>query len=194
MTVAPMLGARVRLFLARRPWVYWCAAAALAVAVGLATLQQLEAVDEARRRWADRRAVVVAAHDHRAGDELVWRTVEFPLVAIPPSAIDEVAPGTIARQRIGTGEVVVTADVTAPAGPAAGAEPGTVVVPVADPLVRDLRVGLPVQIVADGVVLADEATIVAVHDDVAYVAASADDAPIVAAAARTGTASILFLP
>ncbi|MGI9643783.1 MAG: hypothetical protein ACR2O6_00570, partial [Ilumatobacteraceae bacterium] len=144
--------------------------------------------------WAERRAVVVAALDHRAGDELVWRTVEVPLVAVPPSAVDDVEPGALARQRIGLGEVVVSADVAAPAGPAAGAEPGTVVVPIVDAFARDARIGLAVQVVAEGLVLADEARIVAVHDDVTFVATRAIEAPAVAAAARQGNASILFLP
>jgi hypothetical protein len=69
-----------------------------------------------------------------------------------------------------------------------------VVVALADPLGRDVAIGLEVQIAADGIVLAGTATIVEVVDDVVFVAVAAGDGAVVAAAAQRGIASLLYLP
>ena len=79
-------------------------------------------------------------------------------------------------------------------GPAALADPGTVVVALSDPLARNVVVGLNVQVTADGLVVADAARVAGVVDDVIFVAVSAGDAPTVAAAAQQGIATLLYLP
>jgi len=188
------LAARARLFLARRPWVYWLAVAMLALGVAAGVQDRLRAVDEARDRWSTVRAVAVADHDHQPGDALATSSVVLPVAAIPPNALDQVTAGDRARQRIGRGEIVVAVDVIPPAGPAAGADTGTLVVPIVDPLARGVRIGLPVQIVAEGLVLADNATVVEVIDEVVFVSVDPNDAHLVAAAARGDTASLVFVP
>ncbi len=83
----------------------------------------------------------------------------MPLAVVPPGAVESYEPGTaIVRQRVTVGEVVVAADLAVPGGPAALADPGTLVVGITDPLARDVRIGLDVQIASEGVVLADEGT------------------------------------
>ena len=118
----------------------------------------------------------------------------LPVAALPDGALDTLADGALVRQRIAAGEILTELDVTARAGPAALAEPGTVVVALSDPLARGVVVGLAVQVSADGVVLADDAVVSGVVDDVVFVAVSEPDGPRVAAAAQQGTASLLFLP
>jgi hypothetical protein len=57
-----------------------------------------------------------------------------------------------------------------------------------------VQIGLIVQVVADGIVLTHEATVVDVVDDIVFVATDPGDAPSIAAAARGGIASLVFLP
>jgi hypothetical protein len=68
------------------------------------------------------------------------------------------------------------------------------VVALSDPLARDVTIGLAVQVSADGLVVADDATVTAVVDDVVFVAVRERDGPSVAAAAQQGLASLLYLP
>lgn len=188
------LAARVRLVLARRPWIYWVAVAALAGAAGLGVERRLAAVDEARERWATSRSAVVAAHDHEPGDPLVVRHVELPEAAIPELAVERLPPTARATQRIAAGEVVVELDVSPGDGPAAAAGPDTLVVAVEDPLARHLPIGQAVLVAADGAVLADRAAVVEVVDDVAFVAMDPEAAPAVADAARRGAVALLLVP
>ncbi len=92
------------------------------------------------------------------------------------------------------GEVLTTLDVTDVVGPAALAEPGTVVVALSDPLARTVVPGLRVEVAADGLVLADSATVTDVVDDVIFVAVSRRDAAAVALAAQQGIAGLVYLP
>ena len=131
-------------------------------------------------------------------------TVALPDTALPNSALSTLPPGARLRQRVVIGEVLVAADVTDLPGPAAGAPDGTVVVALRTD--HDLStpgtpgapggslVGLAVQVVADGLLLADDATIVDVSTESMFVAVDLDDGPAVAAAERAGVASLLFLP
>ncbi len=188
------IAARARLFLARHPSVYWVAVVVLAAGVAAGVRGQLRAVEAARERWAEFDQVLVAVREHDPGDVLATRAVELPVAAIPPSALDRPPPGARATQRINLGEIVVAADVMPPEGPAAGASPGTIVVPIADPLAREVRIGLDVRIAAEGLVLAADATVVEVIDDIVFVAVDPADAALVADAARRDTASLLYVP
>jgi hypothetical protein len=184
--------------LARHPWLYWFGCLAAGVALALLVGGHVTRLDEARRSWAQTGRVLVATTDHRAGDLLQAKSVEMPLAVIPPDAIDTVGAasddGTIVRQRVSTGEVVVSADLAVPGGPAALADPGTLVVGITDPMARGVRVGLEVRIVAEGIVLADDAHVVEVSDEVIFVAVGAEAAAMVAAAARDTSASLVFVP
>ncbi len=119
---------------------------------------------------------------------------EVPVAVVPPDALTAPPDGAVARQRVTAGEILVGADVATAAGPAGLAAPGTVVVGIVDPLARNVAVGSTVQASADGVVVCDEATVVAISDDVIQLAVPERDAPMVAAAAHDGLASILIRP
>lgn len=188
------VAARARLVLARRPWIYWVVVAALALLVALGVNERIAAIDAARDGWGTTRTVAVATRQLEAGDRLVAHLVELPSAVVPDAALTEIAEGRRVRQRVAPGEVVTRVDVTARPGPASLAEPGTAVVAMSDPLARGIVTGIAVRVVADGLVLAERATVVDVVDEVIFVAVVDHDAPSVAAAARQGIASLLYLP
>jgi hypothetical protein len=185
---------RARVFLARHPWWYWLAVAALAVAIAAIARDRLAEVDRTREEWGSSRAVIVAEGDHEPGDELHVSTVEVPAAAVPPSALENLPPDVRLRQRVAAGEVLVATDIADSDGPAARAGPGTVVVGVVDPAAPVDVIGVAVRIAAECVVLAERGTIVEINGEVVYVAVDAASGPMVAAAAQQRLAGILFLP
>jgi hypothetical protein len=187
------LGRNVHLVLARHPWVRWLAVGVVAAAAGASVHAQLQSIEAARAQWTDQQRVPVATAAASPGDELSWEWRNIPAVGVPDGVARDIFEGIIARQRVGTGEIIVDADLTVGSGPAAGAASGHVVVPVSDPLVTDPSVGIDVAIYSDGLVLADEARVVHVDGSVVYVEVDAAAAPMVAAAAQTRQASIAFV-
>ena len=190
---AARLGRNARLVLARRPWIRWLAVGAVAAVAGGSVHAQLQSVDAARAQWTDQQRVPVATATLSPGDALVWEWRSIPAVGVPDGVALSIPDGVVARQHLGTGEIIIDADMSVGDGPAAGATAGHIVVPVSDPLVTDPPVGLDVAIYSDGLVLADEARIVQVDGAVVFVEVDAADAPMVAAAAQTRQASIAFV-
>lgn len=186
--------ARARLVLARRPWIYWVVVATLATLAAAAVHGEMASIAAERDRWGSTRTVLVARHQLEPGDPLAGDPVALPVAAIPEGALTEAPVGTLVRQRVAAGAVLTELDVTGRDGPAALAERGTVVVALSDPLARDVVAGLRVQVAADGLVIADRATVTGLVDDVIFVAVAAGEAPAVAAAAQQGVASLLYLP
>jgi hypothetical protein len=188
----------MRRVVARHPWVYWLTALLLALVVAMLVNRQVTALDDTRREWSTTRRVLVAAADHEPGESLRAEPRSVPIALLPDGAVLDVDfddhADEIVRQRITRGEVVVGADLTEPTGPAALATDGTMVVGIVDLLARDVRIGLVVQVVSEGIVLADEARVVAVADEVVFVAVESRTAPMVAAAAHDATASLVFVP
>lgn len=188
------VAARVRLTLARRPWAYWLIVATLAAVPAFAVRDHLARLDEARRSWDDTRPVLVATRALGPGDEIVARAVDLPLALLPDGALAELPEAARLRQRVANGEVLTELDIADRRGPASLADDGTVVVALADPLGREVAIGLEVHVAADGVVLTRTATIVDVVDEIVFVAVDAGDGAVVAAAAQQGIASLLYLP
>ena len=186
--------ARLRYELARHPWIRWGIVVALAAAVGVLVRGELAALATQREAWGRSRDVLVADGDLAPGDVVRARTVTLPDTARPAAALESLPEGAVARQHVADGEVLVEVDVFDATGPAAGAPAGTVVVGIVDPLMRASSVGDRVLVAADGAVLADEAVIVHIVDEVAYVAVDPTDAAATAAASRDGTATLLYVP
>ncbi len=187
------LGRTLRLLLARRPWIRWLVIVAVAVTAAASVHAQLQSVDAARDAWTNRRRVPVATAAASPGDVLTWEWRDIPAVGVPDDVALDIADQPVARRHIGNGEIVVDADLAVGAGPAAGADSGDIVVPISDALVTDPSIGLDVAIYSDGVVLADDARIVHVEASVVFVAVDSDVAPMVAAAAQTRQASVVFV-
>lgn len=187
------LSRRLRLLMAQKPWIRWITVGAIATAGAVSVHGRLEAVDAARAEWAERVRVPVATGAHEPGDRLGvdWR--EVPAVAVPDETAFDVSPEAVVRQRIGRGEIVVESDLATGPGPAAGAEPGEVVVPIQDPLVTHARIGLDVAVYSDGIALTESAKIVYLETEVVFVAVHPSEAPMVAAAAQARRATIAFL-
>ncbi len=186
--------ARARLAVARRPWLYWAVVSVLVAAIALVVHAQMASLDAARQAWGETRQVLVAAGPLEPGDRISSRTVDLPIALVPVGALDVVATDALARQRLAPGEVLTELDVTDQPGPAALAADGTVVVGLSDPLSRGVAIGLVVRVTADGLVLAETATVVDVDGDVTFVAVDASDGAAVAAAAQQGIASLLYVP
>ncbi len=186
-------GPTVRLFLARRPWLRWLLVALVAALAALTVHDRMSAVDAARAGWGERRSVPVAVASAVPGEPLSWAWRDVPRMAVPDDVAAELSADAVARRHVGRGEIVVVGDVSLVSGPAAGADSGQVVVPIADPLVTGPQIGVDVAVYSDGLVLASAARIVHVDAEVVFVAVDEGAAPTVAAAARTQQASIVFL-
>ncbi len=188
------VAARARLVLARRPWIYWAGVATFAALAALAVHDEMASIAAERNSWGATRSVLVARHRLEPGDPIAADVVAMPVAVLPVGALSDDPGGARARQRVAAGEVLTELDVTSASGPAALAEPGTVVVALADPLARNVVPGLRVHVAADGLVVAESAEVTDVADDVIFVAVSERDAPGVAAAAQQGIASLLYVP
>ncbi len=186
--------ARARIFSARHRWLYWSIVALLAATAGGAAQRQLAAVDAERAAWGDTVHVFIASRDLSPDEIIAVDVVSIPVAMVPSAALTTLPDDVRLRQRVTAGEILTDADITAASGPAASATAGTAVVAVIDPLARSVVVGLEVRVSSEGVVLADDAMIVSVVDDVVYIAVAERDAPMVAAAAHAGLASLIFLP
>lgn len=102
---------RLRLALARRPWIYWTFVAGCAALVWstLAT-SQAKLADE-QRQWGETRRVWVAATDIAHGDLVRSVGRDYPIAMVPASAIEDEPIDVIATTSIAAGEVLVGADV-----------------------------------------------------------------------------------
>ena len=188
------VAARARLVLARRPWLYWLIVAVLAAVIALVVRERVVDLDDARRSWGDTRRVLVAAAPLEPGEPIVVLTLDVPVALLPVGALEDLPDGASLRQRVSDGEVLTELDIADRPGPAALADGGTLVVALSDTLSRNVTIGLPVQVAADGIVLAASATVVDIADEIVFVAVDAADAPAVAAAAQQGIASLLYVP
>ena len=160
---------RTRRVLAVHPWIHWAVCVALAVAAAVATHGYIARLDAERRSWGTTREVWVTADDVEPGRTDAGDRHGDARRARAARGTDRPTDGAVARQRVTTGEILVDADVATATGPAALAAPGTVVVGLVDPLARNVAVGATVEVSADGVVVCDEATVVAISDEVIQV-------------------------
>lgn len=184
----------LRILLAHHPWVHWTLIACAAVGAGLVVGSEVDELAAEREAWGRTRPVLVATEDLVPDGPLAITSVERPLAAVPPEALAELPAGARLHQRVATGEVLVDVDLVATDGPARHAAEGTVVVGLVDPFAPTVAVGQRVQVVADGLVLAADATVVDVVADVTFVAVPPAAGAAVASSARAGSASLLFVP
>lgn len=188
--------ALVRHRLARSPWIYWAVVAALALAAGVAVAGLTSGVDAARRSWGETRTVYVAIADIAPGEPLGGRVEAraLPSPMLPDSAVSAVEAGSIARQHLAAGEVVVAADIAAPGAPRSLIPPSWLAVAVAERVPSGAAPGDPVRVASGGVVLADEGVVVAASAAAVVVAVPAATAAQVGQAAATGDVSLLLEP
>ena len=190
------LAARVRLVLARSPWLYWAIVAVLAATAGLFVMRAADGVEAARESWGEPRQALVAMHDVEPGAPLhgVVELRQLPEPMVAADAVVDLATDAVARQRIAAGEVIVTHDVSATAAPQSLIPDGWLAVAVAEPVATGAHVGDGVTVATGGVVIATDGVVVGLVGDGLLVAVPADEAPQVAHAASTGDVAVLLKP
>jgi hypothetical protein len=101
---------RVRLELARRPWLYWLFAGTCAAFAWASVAGAQSAADDARRQWGTSRTVYLAASAVSAGEPLTVIRQEYPSAMVPAAAVTAVAPGALAAHPLAEGEILTAAD------------------------------------------------------------------------------------
>ena len=100
---------RLRLLLARRPWLYWSAVGACAIAVWVSMSAASAGVERERAEWGTTQRVWVTNGAIGAGEPIRASAHEFPVAMVPADAVD-VAPTGVAAHALSAGEVVVPGD------------------------------------------------------------------------------------
>ena len=189
---------RIRLFVARRPLVYWLLVALVAAATAAVVLTRVAALDQARQQWGGSRTLLVARHELTAGQVVRpadVRTVRWPDGLAPAGAVDHLAGPTVVAATVAEGEPLVSSRLgRAGSGPVAGRLPlGTrgVTIPIGDlalPVVPGDRVDLVgAGAAAPTAVAAERALVLQAGASSIVVAVQADELSAVAAALAGGS-------
>lgn len=101
---------RVRLALARRPWLYWLAVGLCAAGVWFGVAGAQAQVARARDGWGDTRRVWVADGDIAAGASVQATAQDYPAAMLPPSALSSLPGDAVAARSVADGEVLVADD------------------------------------------------------------------------------------
>ena len=119
---------RVRLLLARRPWLYWLFVGTCAAAAWLGVAGAQARVAHERAQWGTTRRVWVAQADLAAGQPVSAAGSNYPLAMLPATAVTSLPANAVAARPVAAGEVLVAADLagdgTLPAGWLVFAVPG----------------------------------------------------------------------
>lgn len=195
-----MLVVRVRSFLARHPGLHRGVVLALALGAGGLVAAETAGLRAERRAWGTSVQVWVSSAGTAGGETIVARAVEAPQALVPEGAVGTDPSGTAARRSLTAGEIITVADVVDDG--LLAAEPGTpgtsgrrrgVAVP-ADDTTLPVAVGDPVDVAADGRILASGGVVLAVSPTVVVVAVDADRAADVAAAAVDRRVALVLAP
>ena len=183
--------ARIRLVMARHPWIYWAAIAVIAGAVAVGTARAMAGVDAQRRTWGEQTTVWVATAPIEPGQPIRSHRRLVPRAMVPAGAVEGAPDNTVARQRIGTGEIITDIDVTAP-GPAGLIPDGWAAFAVPAAGTR-WAIGDRVRVYAAGQFVA-AGMVVDASDSQAMVAIPVDAAPSLATALQADTVTIALTP
>ena len=174
--------ARVRIGVARRPWITWLAAVAAASVVALAVHDAMAAVRQERDAWGRRTTVLVATNPISPGDAvdaLVIRR-DVPLALAPPGALTSVEPLDTARQHVGVGEILVDVDIGRVPGPLGVLPDEWLAVTIDGPANDSFVAGGAAVVLAAGAVVAPDAVVVQVLAEGVVVGVPPDVAAAVA--------------
>lgn len=172
---------RVRLQLARRPWIYWLVVGLCSLVAWWSVLAAQQDARHARQVWGQSRTVYVADRALQPGDPVVATEQQYPVAMVPASAIDALPPDSRLVRAVAVGEVLVAADLAADwAAPA----DWVVFAVEADPAPQ-LIVGDTVVVYGQGLRWCD-GVITALGDGVVEVAVPPDDAEAVSAQLALG--------
>ena len=185
--------ALLRRVLAPRPWVRWIV---LIVSAGVflwAVVDHRRQLAAATAEWGDARTVWVTDRPIAAGEPIAASPADHPTAVLPDDAVDIDPSGSLARQAISAGEVVVGLDVAPNGAPTDLIPTGWLAVPIVESASSAAVVGERVVLTTDGVVVADEAVVVADLGGAPLVAVPAEAAPLVALANDSGV-TLLRMP
>ena len=106
-----LLLSRLRLALARRPWLYWLLVAGCAAIVWSIVSNAQSRLDEQRKQWGETRRVWIAEVDIAPGDLVRSVARDYPSAMVSATALKAEPVGAIATTAIAAGEVLVPSDV-----------------------------------------------------------------------------------
>lgn len=101
---------RLRLLLARRPWLYWLVVGLCAAVVWLSVSATADGVENERARWGTTQRVWVTAAPVAAGSPVAAVARDYPQAMVPAAALTA-EPVGVAAHALAAGEVVVEGDV-----------------------------------------------------------------------------------
>ncbi|MEQ8436360.1 MAG: hypothetical protein RIB65_02640 [Ilumatobacter fluminis] len=185
--------ALLRRVLAPRPWVRWTVMVVCSALFLTAVADHRRQVTSARDGWGERRTVWVTDRSVAAGEPITATPTDHPTVVLPDDPVGHDPTGTMARQAIGAGEVVVNVDVAPNGAPADLIPAGWLAVPIVEAAPSSAAIGERVVVTTDGVVVADDGLVVADLGGAPMVAVPAEVAPIVALANESGV-TLLRMP
>ncbi|MEM9515150.1 MAG: hypothetical protein AAGA42_09870 [Actinomycetota bacterium] len=186
------MGYAIRRFLSTHRWAYWLLVVSLACVVGVSVRGATTDADHARRAWRETQVILAAVRHHDAGEPIEYEEIELPVAAVPATALRQVDADAIARQPIAAGEVLTAVDVASEGAGVAAQGTLTIAIRSYEPTIT--AVGDSVHVLAEGRSVSDSGVVVDVVDDVVHVAVPETDAPAVAWAASTGSATIAVAP
>ena len=178
--------ALLRRVLAPRPWARWVILIACVLLFLAAVADHRRQLTAARSAWGHSRTVWVTDRPIAAGEPISATPTDHPAAVLPDEPVEDDPSGVVARQAIGSGEVVVDVDVAPNGAPADLIPDGWLAVPVAEATPSSASVGERVVVTTDGAVVADDALVVADLDGAPLVAVPAEAAPLVALANESG--------
>jgi hypothetical protein len=106
---------RLRLLLARRPWLYWSAVGLCAAAVWLSVSAAADDVAAERARWGTTTRVWVTSAPVAAGAPVVAVARDYPQAMVPPAAVTA-KPDGAAAHALAEGAIVVATDLVDESG------------------------------------------------------------------------------
>lgn len=187
---------RLRHELARHPWIHRSLVATLVITSVAITMSWAAGVEAERAEWGRSTEVLVTTSDVEVGTPIAVAVarVRHPAAVVPPRALpaDAADAGHVIRRHLPAGVVVTDADVGATSGPRSLLGPDQLAVAVTERIASGARVGDPVVVVTEGIVLTAGATVVAIDDSRVLLAVHHESAAMVAAAAA-GPAGVSLL-
>ena len=105
-----MLLARLRLLLARRPWIYWCAIGVVAALAAWAVTTAVQDAQREQRRWGAARTVWITDRAIGRGEPISATARRAPVALVPDDAVAS-PPSALAAHPLGRGQIVVAGDV-----------------------------------------------------------------------------------
>ena len=101
---------RVRMVLARRPWLYWAMAASLAAIAGLQVWSASDDATRTRDAWGTTRAVWVVIDDAAPGRPVAAERRDYPAAMVPVAALDAAPTAPVAARPLIAGTVLAPGD------------------------------------------------------------------------------------